>query len=138
MEQGRYKESSVRIDKWLWAVRIFKTRTKAAEACILNRILINEQPTKPSRLIKPGTKIQIKRAGFTRTLEVLQLVETRIAAKLLADYYKDLTPKEEIDAFKARIARASLYREPGAGRPTKKERRDMDDFLSVVDGLFDE
>ena len=130
--------SSVRIDKWLWAVRFFKTRTKAAEACDLNRVFINEQAVKPSRLIKPGIQIQLKRSGFTRTIEVLQLTEKRLPAKFVAEYYKDLTRKEEIDEFKARIARASMYREPGAGRPTKKERRDMDDFLSAVDDLFDE
>jgi ribosome-associated heat shock protein Hsp15 len=128
----------IRIDKWLWAVRIFKTRTQAAEACNLNRVFINDQTIKPSRLIKPGIKIQVKRAGLTRTIEVLQLAETRMSAKLVPDYYKDLTPKEEVDAFKARIARASSYREPGTGRPTKKERREMDDFISAVDNLFDE
>jgi len=129
-------EGTVRIDKWLWAMRIFKTRTQAAEACTENRIFINEQSVKPSRLVKPGIKIQVKRAGFTRTIEVLQVTEKRLSAKLVADFYKDLTPKEEIDAFKARIARASEYREPGAGRPTKKDRRDMDDFISAIDDLF--
>src|SRR5690242_18770309 len=116
------KEQSVRIDKWLWAVRIFKTRTLAAEACDLTRVFINEQTVKPSRLVRAGTKIQIKRAGFTRTLEVLQVTESRMAAKFVAEYYKDLTPKEEVNAFKARIARATMYRDPGTGRPTKKER----------------
>jgi ribosome-associated heat shock protein Hsp15 len=130
------KENLIRIDKWLWAMRLFKTRTQAAEACDLNHIHINDQAVKPSRMVRPGTRIQIKRAGFTRTIEVLQLTENRLSAKLVADYYKDLTPKEEVDAFKARIARAATYREPGAGRPTKKERRDMDDFLSAIDDLF--
>jgi ribosome-associated heat shock protein Hsp15 len=127
---------TVRIDKWLWAVRLFKTRTLAAEACDLNRVHINDAPVKPSRLVKPGIKIQLKRAGFTRTIEVVQLTENRLSAKFISDYYKDLTPKEEVDAFKARIARAATYREPGAGRPTKKERRDIDDFLSAIDDLF--
>jgi ribosome-associated heat shock protein Hsp15 len=130
-------ENTIRIDKWLWAMRLFKTRTKAAEACNLNRVLINGQNVKPSRLVKNGIQIQIKRAGFTRTIEVLQLSEKRLPAKMVADYYKDLTPKEELDAFKARIARASAYREPGTGRPTKKDRREMDDFLSAIDDLFD-
>src|SRR5207302_583296 len=111
------EENRIRIDKWLWAVRLFKTRTKAAEACDLNRVFINEQAVKPSRLVKPGIQVHLKRTGFTRTIEVLQLVEKRLPAKLVAEYYKDLTPKEEIDAFKARIARASAYREPGTGRP---------------------
>lgn len=132
------KEQPIRIDKWLWAVRIFKTRTLAAEACDLNHVFINEQSVKPSRLVRVGTKIQIKRAGFTRTLEVLQVTESRMAAKFVSEYYNDLTPKEDVDAFKARIARAAMYRDPATGRPTKKERRDIDDFLSAVDGLFDE
>jgi ribosome-associated heat shock protein Hsp15 len=127
----------IRIDKWLWAVRLFKTRSQATEACNLNRIIINDQAVKPSRLVRIGNKIQVKRAGFTRTIEVLQLTDKRLGAKLVSEYYKDLTPKEEIDAFKARIARASAFRDPGAGRPTKKERRDMDNFLSAADDLFD-
>jgi ribosome-associated heat shock protein Hsp15 len=130
--------SSIRIDKWLWAMRLFKTQSKATEACQLNRVFMNDQSVKPSRLIKPGVQIQLRRSGFTRTLEVLQLSEQRLSAKLIAEYYKDLTPQNEIDAFKARIARASAYRDPGTGRPTKKDRRDMDDFMSAVDGLFDD
>jgi ribosome-associated heat shock protein Hsp15 len=128
--------NSIRIDKWLWAMRLFKTRTKAAEACNLNRVSINEQSVKPSRLVKNGVQIQLRRAGFVRTIEVLQLSERRLPAKAVADYYKDLTTREEIDAFKARIARASAYREPGSGRPTKKDRREMDDFLSAIDDFF--
>jgi ribosome-associated heat shock protein Hsp15 len=119
-------------------MRLFKTRSKATEACQLNRVFMNDQSVKPSRLIKPGVQIQLRRSGFTRTLEVLQLSEQRLSAKLIAEYYKDLTPQKEMDAFKARIARASAYRDPGTGRPTKKDRRDMDDFMSAVDGLFDD
>ena len=130
--------STIRIDKWLWTMRFFKTRTKASEACQLNRVFIDEQSTKPSRLIKPGVQIQLKHSGFTRTIEVLQLSEQRLSAKLLPEYYKDLTPQKEIDAFKARISRASVYREPGTGRPTKKDRRDMDNFISADDDLFEE
>jgi ribosome-associated heat shock protein Hsp15 len=131
-------ENRVRIDKWLWAVRLFKTRGLATEACDNNRVFINGQSVKPSRTVKAGSQVQLKRAGFTRTIEVLQLTSKRLSAKLVADYYKDLTPKEEVDAFKARIARASAYREPGTGRPSKKDRRDMDDFLSAVDDIFNE
>ena len=119
-------------------MRLFKTRSKATEAFKLNRVFIDEQSVKPSRLVKPGVQIQLRRAGFTRTIEVLELSEQRLAAKLVAGYYKDLTPQQEIDSFKSRIARASAYRDPGAGRPTKKDRRDMDDFLSAMDDLFDE
>jgi ribosome-associated heat shock protein Hsp15 len=131
------EDKRMRIDKWLWAVRLFKTRTIASEACDLNRVFINDRSVKPSRLIKQGTCIQLRRAGFTRTIEVLKLTENRLNAKLVAGYYKDLTPKDEIDAFKIRITRAANFREQGTGRPSKKERRDLDNFLSAVDGLFD-
>jgi ribosome-associated heat shock protein Hsp15 len=130
------RENRVRIDKWLWAVRLFKTRALAADACDRNCVFINDKPVKASRLVRPGIRLQIKRAGFTRTIEVVHLTGKRLSAKLVPDYYRDLTPKEEVESFKARIARAAAYREPGAGRPTKKERRDMDDFISAVDDLF--
>ena len=71
-----------------------------------------------------------------RKIEVLQITEKRLGAKLVAEYYKDHTPQKEFDDYKARFARASAYRDPGAGRPTKKDRRDMDDFLDAVDDLF--
>jgi ribosome-associated heat shock protein Hsp15 len=125
-----------RIDKWLWAVRLFKTRTQAADACSSNYVFIEGHPVKPSRIIKPGQLIEIKRAGLTRKIEVLSLLEKRVSAKLVADYYKDRTPKEEIEAYKARVAKAAAYRQPGTGRPTKKERRSMDDFLSDLDDLI--
>ena len=119
-------------------MRFFKTRTKAAEACQHNRIFIDAQSVKPSRLIKPGVQIQLKHSGFNRTIEVLQLSEHRLSAKFVPEYCKDLTPQKEIDAFKARMARASAYRDPGTGRPTKKDRRELDDFTSAVDDLFEE
>ena len=128
----------MRIDKWLWAVRLFKTRTQAAEACDTNHIFINNISVKPSRLVKPGTMIEIKRAGLTRKIEVLKLTGSRLSAKLVAEYYKDHTPKEDIDAYRARLAKASAYRLPGTGRPTKKDRRNIDDFLSALDDLIDE
>jgi len=119
-------------------MRFFKTRSKASEACQHNRVFMDEQSVKPSRLIKPGVQIQLKHAGFTRTIEVLQLSEKRLAAKLVPEYYKDLTPQKEMDAYKARMARASAYRDPGTGRPTKKDRRELDDFISGGDDLFEE
>ncbi len=128
----------VRIDKWLWAMRLFKTRTQASKACDLNRVSISDQVIKPSRQIKVGDSIEIKwSGGLKRTIEVLQLTEKRLGAKLVAEYYKDHTPQKEIDDYKARVARAAAYRDPGTGRPTKKDRRDMDDFLDAVDDLFE-
>jgi ribosome-associated heat shock protein Hsp15 len=127
----------VRIDKWLWSVRLFKTRTQATDACDENKVLVDGITVKPSRFIKEGTKIDIKRAGgLIRKIEVTKLVEKRMGAKLVSEYYIDHTSQADIDAYKARVARAAAYREPGAGRPTKKDRRDMDDFLDAVDDLF--
>ncbi len=128
---------SVRIDKWLWAMRFFKTRSLASKACDLNKVSISGVSAKPSRNIKVGDKIEVKwSGGLKRTIEVLQITEKRLGAKLVVEFYKDHTPQKEIDDYKARIARAAAYRDPGAGRPTKKDRRDMDDFLDAVDDLF--
>jgi len=127
----------IRIDKWLWCVRLFKTRTQASEACDQNKVLMDGQPVKPSRYVKEGSRIEIKRGGgLVRKIEVLRLVEKRMGAKLVGDYYIDHTSQSDIDAYKARITRAAAYRDPGAGRPTKKDRRDMDEFLDAVDDLF--
>ena len=119
----------VRIDKWLWAVRQFKTRSIATTACDQGKILVNDQPAKASRVIKEGDLISVKRTGLTRTLKVLQLTTDRMAAKLVPEFYQDLTPQADIDAFKSRITRISIYRDPGTGRPTKQERRALDDFF---------
>ena len=121
----------MRIDKWLWAVRQYKTRTLATEACEKGRILINEQTVKPSRLINEGDEISIKRTGLTRRLKVLKLTMNRLNAKLVSEYYSDLTPISEIEAYKARLIKITIYREPGTGRPTKRDRRTLDDFFNV-------
>jgi ribosome-associated heat shock protein Hsp15 len=123
----------MRIDKWLWAVRQYKTRTQATEACEKGRILILDQAVKPSRLIKEGDIISIKRTGLMRQLKVLKLSMNRLGAKLIEEYYQDLTPQSEIDAYKARLTRVTIYRDPGTGRPTKRDRRTLDDFLNPED-----
>lgn len=126
-------ENRMRIDKWLWAVRQYKTRTLATEACEKGRILINDQAVKPSRLINEGDEIDIKRTGLTRTLKVLKLTLNRLNAKLVPEYYTDLTPVDEIEAYKARLTKITMYRDPGTGRPTKRDRRTLDDFFNVSD-----
>ena len=126
-------ENRMRIDKWLWAVRQYKTRTLATEACEKGRILINDQSVKPSRLINEGDVINIKRTGLTRTLKVLKLSLNRLNAKLVPEYYTDLTPIDEIEAYKARLTKITIYRDPGTGRPTKRDRRTLDDFFNVSD-----
>jgi ribosome-associated heat shock protein Hsp15 len=123
-------ENKIRIDKWLWAVRQFKTRTLATEACEKGRIEVLEQTVKPSRNIKVGDIIHIKRTGLTRILKVLQLTSNRLNAKLVPEYCADLTPQSEIDAYKARLTRMTIFKDPGTGRPTKRDRRVLDDFLN--------
>ena len=121
----------MRIDKWLWAVRQYKTRTLATEACEKGRILINDQTVKPSRLIHEGDEINIKRTGLTRKLKVIKLTINRLNAKLVPEFCTDLTPISEIEAYKARLTKITIYRDPGTGRPTKRDRRTLDDFFNV-------
>ena len=120
---------NVRIDKWLWAVRIYKTRSKATEACKKGRILIENLPAKPSREIHPGDIIEIKKAPITRKFKVLALAEKRMSAKLVDDFVEDITPPEEIELLETQKKMKWFSRKPGTGRPTKKDRRDLDDFF---------
>jgi ribosome-associated heat shock protein Hsp15 len=129
--------NKIRIDKWLWAVRIYKSRSLSAKACEMHKVFILDQKVKPSRLIKAGELIEIRNSGLTRRIEVLQLVEKRMSAKLVSKYYIDHTPPSEIEAYRMRVARAAEYREPGSGRPTKKDRRNLDGFLDAIDDLFE-
>ncbi|MEM8954638.1 MAG: S4 domain-containing protein [Verrucomicrobiota bacterium] len=122
----------VRIDKWLWATRVYKTRSQATTACRLNQVLINHQPAKPSRLVSPGDIILVEKDLMTRTLKVVDTLEKRIAAKLVAQYLEDLTPQEERDrSLKRREQHRvnKVFRWPGLGRPTKKDRRDIQKYL---------
>ena len=121
---------SMRIDKWLWAVRLYKSRSQASEACEQNKIILLDHPVKASRMLREGDEVRIKRTGLTMTIKVLQLTGLRLPAKLVSAYYADLTPVEEIENYKARILKVSTYRDPGTGRPTKKDRRMLDDFFS--------
>lgn len=120
----------MRVDKWLWAMRLFKTRTQASEACDQNKIIVLDMPVKPSRLIKENDEIRIKRTGLTRIIKVVRLSDNRLAAKLVTDYYLDLTPPADIESYKARSAKVTIYRDPGTGRPTKRDRRMLDDFFT--------
>jgi ribosome-associated heat shock protein Hsp15 len=123
-----HTEESVRIDKFLWAVRLFKTRSIAAEACKKGRVTIDDQPVKSSRLIRCGDHIRIKVPPAIKSYEVLDLSEKRMGAKLVPDFIKDITPKEELDLLdKARMTQ-KMNRPKGTGRPTKKERRNLDDL----------
>lgn len=122
-------ENSVRIDKWLWAVRIFKTRSLAAEACKKSRVLIDGVSVKPGKTITAGTIIDIKKPPVIYTVKVLEIAEKRMGAKLVPDFMEDLTPQEELNKLDLMKFNIDGYRQRGTGRPTKKERRNLDDFI---------
>lgn len=125
-------KSEVRIDKWLWAVRLFKTRTLAAEACKKGKVLIQNVQVKPSRNIKVGDVIGIKRNPVLFSFKVLALSENRMNAKLVPGFMENVTTPDQLELVEiARIA-AQNNRDKGTGRPTKKERRDIDDFFEPV------
>jgi ribosome-associated heat shock protein Hsp15 len=116
----------VRIDKWLWASRVFKTRTLAGEACRAGKVKISGQAVKPSREIKLGDVIEVRLTHMVKSLEVKQLLKNRVSAKQLPEVYVDLTPAEEYE--RVQLMREFNYerRDRGIGRPTKKERRLID------------
>ncbi len=117
-----------RADKWLWSVRIFKTRSQATEACRKGKVKIGEQEIKPSRELRVGDIIKINLKIFEKTVEVKELLDKRVSAKLVEKYMIDFTPQEEYDKPKLIRETNYEYRERGTGRPTKKERR-LIDFL---------
>lgn len=109
-------------------MRFFKTRSLAAEYCERERVSVGDQKIKPSRLVKEGDVITISRTGFKQVFEIIQLTDKRLSAKLVLDYYKDITPHEERDKMEMIRSQRNFNRERGTGRPTKRERRDLDDF----------
>lgn len=114
---------SVRIDKWLWAVRIFKTRSQAAAACKGGKVKIEGQNVKASREVKEGEVITVSLTVFIKTVKVKSLLHRRVGAKLVPEHMEDLTPQEEYDKQKMSYEVNKEYRQRGEGRPTKKERR---------------
>lgn len=124
------ENKSVRIDKFLWSVRIFKTRSIASEECRKGRVIINDVQVKPSRLISKDEIITVKKLPVVYTYRVIEPIENRVGAKLVQSHIEDLTPEEE--KMKLEISHASLngYRLKGAGRPTKKERRNLDRLIN--------
>jgi ribosome-associated heat shock protein Hsp15 len=119
----------VRIDKWLWAVRVFKTRGLAAEACKKGRIIINGMEVKPSREIKPGEIVFIRKLPVVYTIQVKELIHNRLPAQRVKDFAEDLTSADELEKLKIK-EEVFFKRDKGSGRPTKKDRRLMDDILN--------
>ncbi|MDR2949143.1 MAG: RNA-binding S4 domain-containing protein [Dysgonomonas sp.] len=121
-------KKEVRIDKWLWAVRLFKTRSIAIEACKKGRITIKGITIKPSRMIKIGDIIEVRRPPVTYSFEVLNLSENRMGAKLVPDFMKDVTPPSQLEILELSKMSGFVDRARGTGRPTKKDRRELDQF----------
>ena len=118
---------SVRIDKWLWAVRIFKTRSMASNACRAGKVIVNEQPVKPSRDVAIDDVIIVTiNPHFKRTVKVIGILLNRVGAKLVPQYAEELTPQEEYDKLKKYNQLNWERRDRGIGRPTKKQRRDIE------------
>lgn len=122
--------NEVRIDKWMWAVRIFKTRTIASDACKLGRVTIGGQRVKPSKMVKIGEVIDVKKPPITYSFKVLALSENRMGAKLVPGFMENVTKKEQLDLLEMNRISGFIDRAKGMGRPTKKDRRDMDDFTT--------
>ena len=129
--------NEVRIDKWMWATRIFKTRTIALEACKKNRIMVNNLAAKPSRTVKVGDVIQVRKPPITYSFKVLGLTENRVGAKLVPNYLENITPPEQYEILELQKISGFVDRVRGTGRPTKKERRDLDEFNTPthIDGF---
>jgi len=120
---------SVRVDKWLWAVRIFKTRSLATEACRKGHVSIGDSTLKSSKMVQVGEIIKVRKVPITISLKILALAEKRMSAKLISDFVEDVTPAEEMELLEMQKNMRWKARDRGTGRPTKKDRRELDDFF---------
>jgi ribosome-associated heat shock protein Hsp15 len=118
-----------RLDKWLWSVRVFKTRPLATDACRAGKVLIGELEAKPGRDVHVGETVTVHLGVITRTLKVVAMPRSRVAAKQLPEFMTDLTPPAEYERAKQAGIEHMLARQRGLGRPTKKERRDMSELF---------
>jgi ribosome-associated heat shock protein Hsp15 len=120
---------NTRVDKWLWAVRVFKTRSQATEACKKGHVSIGGLPVKPSREIHPGEVVKVRILQIIRSYKVLALAEKRMSAKLATGFVQDVTPPEELEILEMQKNMRWITRDRGTGRPTKKDRRDLEDLF---------
>ena len=121
---------TVRLDKFLWSVRIYKTRSIAVEECEKHRVLVNGAEAKPARNVRVGDRLTVKKLPVVYTYEIVQLVDKRQPASLVKNYIADTTPQDELDKAETARMAAFVQRDRGAGRPTKKERRDIERLTS--------
>ena len=130
--------NAARIDKWLWAARIFKTRSIAADACKNGRVTLNGVNLKPSRTIKEGDVVSVKKPPITYSFKVLKTIEQRVGAKLLPEIYENVTDPKQYELLQMSRISGFIDRAHGTGRPTKKERRALDAFVDPVMFGFDD
>ena len=125
--------ADTRIDKFLWAIRAFKTRTDATDACKGGKVKIGGVNAKPSKEVKPGDILQVRKGTLTFTYKVLQPLERRVGAKLVPQYAENLTPASELEKLRAPVETFFVTRDRGAGRPTKKDRREIEEAWEAID-----
>ena len=125
-------DSTVRLDKWLWAVRIFKTRSDAADACRTNKVLVNGSYVRPSRERRVGDTVTVKKVPVVYSYRVVALVSSRQPAKEVPNYAENLTPQEELDKLFVPKLTIFVQRDRGTGRPTKRERREIDSLMDEI------
>ena len=131
-------KEEVRIDKWLWATRIFKTRTIASDACKKGRVNIKGQNVKPSHGIRVGQVVEVRKPPVTYSFEVLGLIENRVGAKLVPNYLKNITSRDQLELLEMVKISGFVNRQKGLGRPTKKEGRELAQFTETAFFGFDD
>jgi ribosome-associated heat shock protein Hsp15 len=133
--------NKVRVDKWLWSVRIFKSRTIATDACKGGKVKVGNTNAKPSTLLSAGDTVSVRKEGFTFEFKALQLIEKRVGAPIAVTCYEDVTPATEKSKYNDWFLNgqpSAEHREKGTGRPTKRERREIDDFKTLEPFDWDE
>ncbi len=133
MSSGMAMEQQVRIDKFLWSIRVYKTRTEAADACRSGKVSVNGAEVKASRDVKAGDTVSVRKGSVHFQYRVIVPIGNRVGAKLVPEFAEDITPQEELDKLNAPFETVYVRRDRGTGRPTKKERRDLD---RLMDDLF--
>ena len=127
-----------RIDKWLWAARIFKTRSIAADACKNGRVTVGGTNVKPSRMVKVGETVSVRKPPITHSFKILQAIEQRVGAKLIPQVYENVTTPDQYELLEMTRISGFVDRARGTGRPTKKERRSLDAFIGPSLEGFDD
>jgi ribosome-associated heat shock protein Hsp15 len=123
-------ENEARIDKWLWAARVFKTRSIAADACKNGRVTIGGMNVKPSRMVKEGEIVEVRKPPVTYSYRILKCIENRVGAKLIPEIYENVTDPHQYEILEMTRISGFVDRARGTGRPTKKDRRQLDEFLN--------